>query len=80
MTEEQFQVLLEKLYTREIEDLLKAPNRARPDRDGKHEAKDCGCNAPISGAVPETPRRARPETQGTAQIAAKICSKGRCHP
>ena len=32
MTEEQFQVLLEKLYTREIEDLLKAPNRgaARP--------------------------------------------------
>jgi hypothetical protein len=32
MTEEQFQVLLEKLYTREIEELLKAPNRgaARP--------------------------------------------------
>ena len=32
MTEEQFQVLLEKLYTKEIDDLLKAPNRgaARP--------------------------------------------------
>ncbi|MFI5457040.1 MAG: carboxypeptidase regulatory-like domain-containing protein, partial [Isosphaerales bacterium] len=32
MTEGQFQVLLEKLYTKEIEDLLKAPNRgaARP--------------------------------------------------
>jgi len=27
MTEEQFQVLIEKLYTREIENLLKAPNR-----------------------------------------------------
>ena len=49
----------------------------------KHEAKYGGCSAPISGAVPETPRRARPGIPEAAltiaRMPARIASGSRSH-